>query len=85
MVRFLRDRGIDAHLFIFDNLYHNFFPQADTFDDTNTLDYVHVISQITFKDFFNPFSLKVKKSIRRLKNELHDFDIVFACGMLAFF
>lgn len=85
MVRYLRDRGIDAHLFIFDELYKGFFPQADTFDDVAKLDYIHVVSQVTFRDFFNPFSLKVRKGIKELKAALSEFDLVFACGLLAFF
>ncbi len=85
IVRHLRDRGIDAHLFIFDEIFDGFFPEADTFDKPENLNYVHVISQIGFKDFFNPFSLKVKKAIKKLKQALVGFDLIFACGILAFF
>lgn len=85
MVRYLRDRGIDAHLFIFDELSENFFPQADTFDDVSKMDYVSIISQISFKDFFIPFSPKVSTAIKKLKKSLAGFDLVFACGVLAFF
>lgn len=85
MVRYLRDRGIDAHLFIFDEIYQGFLPEADTFDDVSEMHYIHRIAAISFRDFFNPFSRKVKKSIDILKRSLAEFDVVFACGMLAFF
>lgn len=84
LVRYLREKDIDAHLFIFDEVF-NFVIEADTFDDLNQLTYVHSIGKINFRDFFNPFSLKVRRAIKSLKQELKDFDVIFACGMLAFF
>ncbi|GEM_PF-1847393 len=85
IVRYLRDRGIDAHLFIFDKIYDGFFPEADTFEEVSSLNYIHLISQISFRDFFNPFSIKVSRAIKKLKKELSEFDLVFVCGMVAFF
>lgn len=84
IVRYLRDRGIDAHLFIFDKM-NNFVPEADTFEDVSKMSHVHFITEVDFRDFFNPFSPKVRKGIKALKKSLADFDLVFACGMLAFF
>ncbi len=85
LARYLRDRGIDAHVFQFDSIYNGFLPEADTFEDVQEIDYIHLISQITFRDFFNPFSRKVKRAIKKLKQELVGFDVVIGCGVLAFF
>ncbi len=85
IVRYLRDKGIEAHLFIFDEIFDGFSPKADTFGNADELNYVHSIAQISFRDFFNPLSIKVKKAIKKLKEELVDFDLIVACGMVAFF
>jgi glycosyltransferase involved in cell wall biosynthesis len=83
LARFLRDKGLDAHLFQVDFLDKHFSPIADTFDE-NVNHFVHRIDQISFRDFYKlPFLLKSKQRLKKLKNKLEEFDIVIACGGLA--
>lgn len=80
MVYYLRDAGIDAHLYCLDQLPKNF--QLE--DMIKSRDYIH--------DFTGVFSLKkyfyryLKPSflmvLHELKKELSKFDIIIACGWL---
>lgn len=84
LMRFLRDRGVDAHLFQIDELDGHFLPECDSFDSTQYLPYVHTIANISFRDFFKlPFSYQLRKRLKTFKDRLVNFDIVIGCGGLA--
>lgn len=84
LTRFLRDKGVDAHLFQVDSLDPHFKPECDSYDITNISSYIHPIANIGFRDFFRlPLSLKMRYQLSKLKNALKNFDLVVACGGLA--
>lgn len=84
LARYLRDQGIDAHIFQIDALDKHFRPECDTFDDLNQCNYIHNVTEITFREFFKlPIAFKTKKKLNQLKKTLANFDIVVACGSLA--
>ncbi len=72
--RYLRDEGVDAHLFCIKGENSHFEPHADTFKDVDTLDYIHFLP-------FKP-SNRLKLMIWRpsLKKLLNDFDLIIASG-----
>lgn len=72
--RYLRDLNIDAHLFCLDTASDNFKPNADTFQNTDLLKYIHKLNynQIVINQF-NPFNHKLKEIFK-------EFNIIIACG-----
>lgn len=84
LTRFLRDKGMDAHLFQVDTLDSHFMPEHDTFDDIEQCDYIHFSANISFRDFFRmPISVKMRRQLKQLKDNLKNFDLIIACGGLA--
>lgn len=84
LTRYLRDKGIDAHLFQVDILDKEFMPACDTFEDIKNCSYIHFIANISFQKFFSlPFSLKNRMRLKKLKLQLQEFDIIIGCGGLA--
>lgn len=74
VMRYLRDAGIDAHLFLYQNEQPHFFPENDTQDIQKWAPYIHKLS---FQDSI-PGILKTPGKI--VKKELHGFDIFIGCG-----
>lgn len=72
MCRFLRDRGVDAHLLLFDNELEHFGPVCDTYD----LEYMHYTHQLSWGRPVN-FPLIESKEISR---DLAPYDFLIACG-----
>ncbi|OAD19287.1 hypothetical protein THIOM_005085 [Candidatus Thiomargarita nelsonii] len=73
LCRYLRDRDIDAHLYLMPDMYEHFRPEADTFQNPSELsDYVHEFPT-TFKSWFLSFK---KIDLKELKK----YDILIACG-----
>lgn len=84
LLRFLRAKNIDAHLFQVDALDAHFHPQCDSFDDLKPCDYFHEIASISFRNFFRlPLSPKMIYQLKKLKTDLKKFDIIIASGGLA--
>lgn len=71
LVRFLRDRGIDAHLLLFNTEMSHFHPSADTYD----LDYMNYTTQLTWGDYY--FS---STDFLRVRDDLSKYDILIGCG-----
>lgn len=71
-VRYLRDRGYDAHVFRFPYEPKHFQPQADTFDD-DFHDYYHETP------WGNAYDL-AKFSKLEIQRQLQDFDVVIGAG-----
>lgn len=78
ITRYLRDRGVDAHLFLLGEHQH-FKPSADTFSDSY-LNFVHETQWIE-NGFFNNDSNN-QELIRR---DLEGFDATVGCGYAPFF
>ena len=79
IARYLRDQGLDAHLFSLKNSYAHFDPQADSFDDTTKMSWLHELSRAyDAKDWL------IGGYAEDLQF-LNDYDVIVACGMtLAF-
>lgn len=72
LVRYLRDRGIDAQLLLLNNEHYHFHPSHDTFD----LSYQHYTRQLTWGDL-STFS---RMSSAAVKKELEPYDFIIGCG-----
>ena len=72
VARYLRDRGVDAHLFVFDTEFQHFQPSEDSLDDSYTQFTSHL-----------PWG-RVKHFARCPKQEILDviegFEVLFGCG-----
>jgi glycosyltransferase involved in cell wall biosynthesis len=75
LARYLRDLGLDAHLFIIPGSEHkHFLPQEDTFFDLSEVDWIHTLAvSYNFQDFI---FCKAK-----LRSQLLNFDQIIACGL----
>lgn len=73
MVRFLRDRGVDAELLLYAGEIDHFHPSADTF----ALDYMSYTRQLAWGTSaqFNA------TSSRRVREDLKGYDILVGCGL----
>lgn len=78
IARYLRDRGVDAHVFLLGEHEH-FKPDADSYTD-NYDDFVHEANWI--KAGF--FSID-PNSIKAIQNDMAGFDLIIACGYAPFF
>jgi len=75
IMRYLRDLGVDAHLFMYEKEYDHFKPEKDTFQIEKYSEYIHVLSIIpSVKGLF--FLDKDK-----IKRELNGYDIYIGCGL----
>jgi len=79
--RYLRDLGVEAHLYLIPNSkYEHFNPQADTFEDVTKMDWIH--------DFPTPIDVYSNLFIpkKRLLNEFKDrYDLIVSCGLSSAF
>jgi len=75
IMRYLRDLGIDAHLFMYEKEYEHFKPEKDTFYIEKYNKYIHTLSIIP--------SVKGLLFLdkKKIKSELADYDIFIGCGM----
>jgi len=81
--RYLRELGVDAHLFIVDRLLDHFQPACDSFDEISSLSYIHEVAQLDPLDFYRYFfSRKLRRRLKHFRDELEQFDVVIACGNL---
>jgi len=79
--RYLRDLGVDAHLYLIPNSkYEHFLPQADTFEDVSKFDWIHNFPVAI--DAYNNLFLDKKKLQREFKNR---YDLIVSCGLSSAF
>lgn len=76
--RYLRDRGVDAHVFLLGEHEH-FQPDADTYTH-NFEHFVHEANWIK-AGFFSVDPLAIKK----IQQDMAGFDLIIACGFAPFF
>lgn len=72
LTRFLRDRGLDVHLLLFNNEIAHFHPATDTFD----CDYLFYTRHLDWGDL-SKFASKQPNEIRE---DLAEFDVLIGCG-----
>ncbi len=78
IARYLRDLGVDAHVFLLGEHEH-FKPDADSYTH-DYVDFVHDTKWIESGFFsINP------DSITAIKNDMEGFDLIIACGYAPFF
>ncbi|PCJ17077.1 MAG: hypothetical protein COB02_14575 [Candidatus Cloacimonadota bacterium] len=77
--RYLRDAGVDAHVFVLKKTEDHFKPEADTFSDVSTLDYVHEMPYTV------NYLFKLNPMVPSIKSYFSGFDIILACGPLIAF
>ena len=79
--RYLRDLGVDAHLYLIPNSkYDHFLPQADTYQDVSKMDWIHnfPVNIDAKTNFFLP-----KQKIR--DEFLNRYDLIISCGLSSAF
>ena len=82
--RYLRDMGVDAHVFIIDPLSPHFLPEADTFEDPTSLSYVHYLDGSALKSLHVGRIVTFIKQLKQLYADLKTFDLIVACGNLSY-
>ncbi len=74
IMRYLRDLGVDAHLFMYENQYDHFKPEKDTYKIDKYRPYIHTL----------PVVEKVKGLLfldkKRLKEILNEYDFFIGSG-----
>lgn len=74
IARYLRDAGIDAHLYLVENGLTHFLPQNDTFRNVSEMDWIHNF----------PIKNGIEKYIsiytKPLYDEFENYDLIIACG-----
>jgi hypothetical protein len=73
IMRYLRDLGMDAHLFMYENEYDHFKPEKDTYFIERYNPYIHVLS---VKPSVKGLLFLDKKKI---KKELEGYDLFIGC------
>ena len=74
-MRYLRDFGIEAHLFMYQNEQELFLPQNDTFELEKYASYIHTLS------VENSAKGLVLADVKRVQKELEGFDFFVGCGV----
>ncbi len=79
--RYLRDLGVDAHLYLIPNSkYEHFNPKADTFEDVQKMDWIHTFP--TSIDAYNNFFLPKNRIEKEFKGR---YDLIVSCGLSSAF
>ncbi|MFZ1752683.1 MAG: glycosyltransferase [Caldilineaceae bacterium] len=73
LTRYLRDRGVDAELLLFNNEHEHFHPKCDTYD-TGYMDFVR---QLSWGDVMG-FTVTLSQQIRK---DLSAYDVLIGCGL----
>jgi len=75
LMRYLRDLGLDAHLFMYENEYKHFLPENDTYEFDKYKQYINTL----------PVADNAKGLIfsnkDRIKNILQNYDFFIGCGI----
>ena len=75
IVRYLRDLGMDAHLFMYTNEYQHFLPESDTFEIEQYSEYIHTLSMESSGKGL------LLLDIDKVKKELQEYDFFIGCGI----
>jgi len=79
--RYLRDFGVDAHLYLIPNSkFEHFNPQADTFEDVTKMDWIHNFP--TPIDAYSNLFTPKKKLITEFKDR---YNLIVSCGLSSAF
>ena len=73
LARYLRDRGIDADLLLFENEQDHFHPACDTYD----LDFVSYTRSLTWGSQMR----FLKTSAQQVRQDVAGYDVLIGCGM----
>jgi hypothetical protein len=73
IVRYLRDRGMDAELLLFDHEFDHFMPAADTFD-LSYMSYTRSLTWGSARQFLRAKPTKVLEDLR-------PYDVLIGCGL----
>lgn len=73
MARYLRDRGIDADLLMFEGEFDHFHPRCDAFD----ADYMGWVHQL---EWGGPHSY-LKTKPEKVRRDLQGYDVLIGCGL----
>ncbi|OPY15546.1 MAG: Glycosyl transferases group 1 [Syntrophus sp. PtaB.Bin001] len=73
MARFLRDRGVDAEVLLFDNEIAHFHPLSDTYD----LSYMDFCRQLVW----GSLGSVLNTPCAQIKEDLASYDILIGCGL----
>lgn len=75
LARYLRDKNIDAHLFVVPGSSEHFHPQADTHLNVSEVDWIHNFPfRSTIYDWVRSYFSSALES-------LNTYDVIIACGM----
>src|SRR6188474_813099 len=73
IARYLRDLGVDAHVYLIPGDSHaHFLPQTDTFADVGSLDWVRQLPL--------PYAPSSFYKLQRLRPLLEPYDLIVTCG-----
>ena len=75
IMRYLRDLGMDAHLFMYTNEYQHFLPESDTFKIEQYEEYIHTLSMHSSGKGL------IFANTNKIKKELKDYDLFVGCGI----
>lgn len=75
ILRYLRDLGMDAHLFMYTNEYKHFLPESDTFHISQYKDYIHTLSMHSSGKGL------ILANTNKIKRELKEYDFFIGCGI----
>ena len=78
LLRYLLDRGEDAHLFCFNNELHHFLPENDTWEMERYLSRIHSFG------FGDPFKETIRFKFKQIQS-LKDYDILVGNGFAAYY
>jgi len=74
-MRYFRDLGMDAHLFMYQNEYNHFLPENDTYTIDKHKDFIHTIS------VDNSGKGLILSNKNKIKEELKDYDFFIGFGI----
>jgi glycosyltransferase involved in cell wall biosynthesis len=74
--RYLRDRGINAHLFVIPGMPEHFTPENDTFENVSELDYIH---EFPIRTTSRTWLLSLGGTFINL-DCIKSYDVIIACG-----
>ena len=77
LVRYLRDKGIDAHLLLRNNEFKHFLPEADSYS-ADYLSYTHQLSWGHVTTWYTT-------SAHKIESDLREYDFLIGCGTVPAF
>ncbi len=81
LVRYLRDRGMDAYLFLLNNEHDHFHPSADSYD----LSYQAYTQNLSWGSPNTFAKYLFNNSWDRIRDDLRDMDVIIACDLVPAF